>query len=180
MKYDNLMIDIETLGTTAEAAILSISAVCFNKNQVGPNIIYHISLPDALDTGKVSASTLQWWLKEDPELFKKTLSQGNWKLSDALINLSTFCIFNLNEKFKVWANPPNFDLKIIENKLDKIKDVGPIWNPFSERCVRTIKNIDLNLANQFINPEKHNPLEDCLVQIKQIEAINEKYNLNLI
>lgn len=188
MKYKNLMIDIETLGNTSSAAMVSIAAVAFNKTEIdnhsdiGPSVMYNIFLHDALEHGDVSASTLQWWAKEDQSLFQNMLNTGNMTTVDALIDLAVLAELHLDDNFKIWANGPDFDLKIIEDKIEKLKEypVYKFWSPWNQRCVRTLKAIDPALAKSFINNEKHNPLQDCLTQIDQIKAINEKYNLNLI
>lgn len=182
MKYKNLMIDIETLGNTSSAAMVSIAVVAFDRTENGPSMMQNIDLQDALEHGDVSASTLQWWAKEDQALFQSMLNNGNMKTVYALIDLAAFATLHLDDNFKIWANGPDFDLKIIEDKIERFKDypVSKFWSPWNQRCVRTLKAIDPDLAKSFVNTEKHNPLQDCLTQIDQIKAINEKYNLNLI
>jgi hypothetical protein len=183
MKYKNLMVDIETLGDTNSAAMVSIAAVAFDKfGDPGPALSYNIYLDDALKLGNVSASTLQWWAKEDRTVFHNMLNNGYIKTADALSELSVFSELCLDDNFKIWANGPDFDLKIIEDKIEKLKDysVYKFWSPWNQRCVRTVKAIDPTLAKSFINNEKHNPLQDCYTQIAQIKAIDEKYNLSLI
>ncbi len=174
------MIDIETLGNTPEAAMLSIGIVPFNSIlDIGPKVLYEIYLKDALQLGKLSAETLQWWTNQPPEQYKKLITSGTMSTSDALMGLKGICDYLMMDEFKIWANGPDFDLKIIAHKLDQL-NITPLWVPWNQRCVRTIKAIDPTLAKSFINPEKHDPVQDCLVQINQVCAINEKYKLNLI
>lgn len=174
------MVDIETLGTTPEAAMLSIGIVPFNSIlDIGPKVLYEICLKDALQFGKLSSETLQWWTNQPPEQYKKLITLGNLKTLDALKGLQGICDYLMVDGFKIWANGPDFDLEIIEHKMDQL-NITPPWTPWNQRCVRTIKAIDPTLAKSFINLEKHDPVQDCLVQINQVCAINEKYKLNLI
>ena len=179
MKYDNLMIDIETLGDLPGSAMLNVAAVPFNFNgDIGPEFMASITMESALKIGGTTNSTLIWWLEKDPALLLKTLLEGNISTLEALESLHGFVTENCNEHVKVWANGPDFDLKILEDKIVKC-DLYKWWLPWNQRCVRTIKSIDLTLAKSFVNLEKHNPVEDCKVQIKQVLAIYEKYNLNI-
>ena len=72
MKFENLMIDIETIGDTPGNTLLSIAAIPFNLTDVGESFFVHIKLEDALKFGGPSASTMLWWTNQDPELYKGT------------------------------------------------------------------------------------------------------------
>lgn len=174
------MIDVETIGSTPDSLILSYGFVPFNSDrEIGPKFLKKIILDDAMKYGVITADTLQWWTKQSFEQFSDLVNSGNTTTKEALLVLKDMCEYYMDDNFKVWANGPDFDLEMIENKLHKL-NMPMVWLPWNQRCVRTIKSIDPCLAKTFINPEKHNPIADCIVQINQVCAINEKYQLNLI
>ena len=61
----NLMIDLETLGTKPNSAILSIGAVYFDKDGLGEEFYANVDLQDSIDSGfDIDASTVYWWLSQ--------------------------------------------------------------------------------------------------------------------
>src|SRR5680860_1209460 len=110
----HVMIDLETLATTADAVILSIGAVRFDleTGDVGQDYFYRsISIESNLGTGRrISESTLKWWMKQSAEAQQVFHDEEKHCLLAALLDLRRW--FNGTESI-VWSNGADFDLPIL-------------------------------------------------------------------
>jgi hypothetical protein len=84
-------IDIEAFGVNPGAAILSIGCVQFDRNtgKTGAEFYVEIDHVASLRCGEVDASTMHWWVKENPEVLAKLLEPKPEKMSVATA-LDTF------------------------------------------------------------------------------------------
>ena len=188
MMYTDLMIDIETVGRTPGCAIIQIAAVPFNMNTgaISDNIFRSsINLDHQLESGKgftYCPNTYKWWMKENPELFKR-LSRSSMKYNQVGSEFqSWFNKLNNSKNIRVWGNSSRFDLGIIEGWYKKA--IGykfePFWNTWLERDVRTLAmlNPKIKADTKFIGT-KHDAIDDCKHQIKYCRAIVRKYKLKV-
>src|SRR5574343_1028461 len=78
--FDNIMFDIETLGTKSNSVILSIAAIEFDINTSKTNKEFYkiIDLEDSLSYKdfKIDASTLIWWINQTKKA-KKVFENKN-------------------------------------------------------------------------------------------------------
>lgn len=168
---NNVMIDIETLGTESYSAILSIAAVRFNMDGETSKEIFHetINLESSLNFGlRINANTLKWWVDKDIETFKKNLS-GIKSLNIVLHDLTLW----INSDDIVWGNSARFDLGLLHNAFEKCMIPIP-WSYRNERCVRTVADFNEKLTKevkQSWKGEPHNPVDDCLLQIEYVTKI---------
>jgi len=174
----HLMIDIETLGTTADSAILSLGAVFFDpaNNLLGHEFYTEISLASCQAAGmRMDASTIQWWMRQSKEA-QKVFQEDQTTISDALMNFRAFVLDNANAKYvQVWGNGPSFDNAIVSSAFDRIAVKKP-WNHWNERCVRTMVELGRAIG---IDPKKdlpfegeaHNALDDAKHQAKYVSVI---------
>ncbi len=59
------MLDLETMGNTSNAAIISIAAVYFDETGVGRSFYHKVSLGSSCAIGlEMDADTVLWWLKQ--------------------------------------------------------------------------------------------------------------------
>lgn len=163
----NIMIDIETLSTSTEAAVLSIGAVRFKvaTGKIVDEFYEKITLESAMHYGKVDPDTLRFWLKQEDSVrleLTSTEKQGALHLPKCLDELSNWFP---NGNCNVWANSPSFDLVILETMMKRSKKICP-WNFWEHRCFRTIKHIGEAMGIQYnsSHDEAHNALEDAKVQ----------------
>ena len=64
----NVMVDIETLGTSSNSVILSIGAVEFDNENLGAEFEVYIDPESCTDHGLViDAPTVMWWLGQSNE-----------------------------------------------------------------------------------------------------------------
>jgi len=163
--FEHIMLDIETMGTSVESAIISIAAVEFNieTGEVGDKFYKNITLRSCMESGlKVDANTIMWWMKQSDEARKKLDEDTQIHLFSAL---STLAIF-LDQNYYVWGNSARFDLGILENAYLKTNREIP-WNFRLERDVRTLVGLHPYYRdNEPFTGVKHNAIDDCLHQIK--------------
>lgn len=170
-KFDNLMIDIETFGTDLCSVVLSIAATPFNETEIGEKIYFHhLPIESQLKMGRtISQETWNWWSEQTLNPVAKPTNGTD--LDAYMILLSNFIsdLEDGQDELRIWSNPPQFDIKILE---DMYKQVGrPI--PWSHRqiCdVRTVKKLlGKDRYAEFMNKEAHNPVSDNEFQIKIVQ-----------
>lgn len=167
------MLDLETLGTTADSAIISIGAVRFDleSSEVDNDGFYaSVSVDSNLELGrKISESTLIWWMGQDEDA-KCVFTEPKQTLYAALQSLSDW--FGGEDDYLVWSNGASFDIPMLEHAYAQA-DMEVPWKFFNARCMRTYKN--LPGAAKFALPFKgvaHNALHDALNQAQSLQAIH--------
>ena len=173
------MIDLETMGTTPDSAIVSFGAAEFNfkTGEIGHTIYRVIDLESTLKYGfKVGAGTVYWWLQQT-EMARKALVQDDNRepIEVAMSALRNFLrgVDNPN-RVRLWGNGPTFDNAMIRHTFEVVKGEAfpvPFWN---DRCVRTIKGFypdelwqEWRLNNQR-EGTYHNALDDAKYQVKYL------------
>jgi hypothetical protein len=176
--FDDMMIDIETLGNGSDAIVVSIGAVLFNRNtgEIGPKFYKHLAYQDQVDKGrKVTASTIAWWMSQDDDARKNAFTRVQIPTRQALIELQSFIQDNTLE-CKPWGNGPSFDLTILEN-LFKDFNVEFPWHFRHVRCLRTFKELVYDGKDLVRDGVHHDALDDAVHQAKiVIEGIKRKNN----
>jgi hypothetical protein len=169
--YTDLMLDIETMGTTPDAPILSLGAVLFNSQHgmTGDEPKFHvgINLDDQLKRGAApDASTMLWWLDQSAEARAELLRMQRTArhFAEAVGALNRFVreIHNTAPDAKIWGLPAAFDLTILRRAGHRHGSVLP-WDHWNERCLRTIGGeFPKNLRPK---PElAHDALADAMAQ----------------
>lgn len=157
--YPDLMVDIETLSTRPNAAILSIAAVPFNP-QTGaysPDQFYEEIGGDLYPSEfHVDPKTVAWWDRQPTPR-----PSGNEYPDGALQRFQQY--LTQTQPTYLWANSPSFDLVILKEAFRFYNIVWPhdFWN---ERDVRTIRA----LGNTPKFKPTHNAIQDCLLQIHAV------------
>ena len=177
----NFMIDIETLGKTPGSAILSIGAIAFDIETGCPidrkyiDFYYVVSLDSCLRAGlKVDASTILWWMDNDQQearddIMKDMVDENNVSTIEvALTDLGGYIELHTEEHDKmIWANPPTFDLMILESAYD-LFNINVPWKHYEMMDLRTLKKFYTGPKPKFDIGEgvKHNALYDAKLQAK--------------
>lgn len=166
----HVMIDLETLGTTADSVILSIGAVKFDLDGSIDNEAFYasVSIDSNLNSKrKISEATLIWWLTQSKEA-QEVFHEPKQSLDGALSALTDWLGHN---KRNAWSNGADFDLPMLAHAYAGLGWEAP-WQFFNSRCVRTIKS--LPAADRVPKPPnalKHNALQDAVSQVKHVQAI---------
>lgn len=181
-KLNDLMVDIETLGTKPGAVILSVAAVRFNieTGETGEIFNEKIDIGSCLDAGLViNADTLKWWMTQNEEARNKVFGVNQnprdfISLENALTKFSYFATKIPN--CDIWANSPRFDVGILENAFNKVGMTIP-WRYSREMDVRTLSAIAPEIRSEIkFEGVQHDALDDCYHQIKYCTAIWKHIN----
>ena len=156
--YD-AMIDLETLNTTSDAAIISLGAIIFDPFKPGLGASLYREIKPNLKKYSVDFDTLGWWMKQSTEVQGIFNSKDTTLLDIALQDL--FYFYRSNACQRIWSNGASFDIPIVEYAYSREKLVCP-WDYKSHRDVRTI----LRAAGVKVEHTgtQHNALDDAQAQ----------------
>jgi exodeoxyribonuclease VIII len=155
----HLMIDIETLGTTPDAHILTIAAQIFDPLQrdwLGQSYYARIDF-ESQENRRIEQGTLEWWATQKESQTEAFAEDNRIPLDQALTELGRL----IWQSKRIWANGSNFDMTILEDAYKSYNMALP-WQYFHVRDARTVYSLTPNL-NSY--PASHHALEDCRRQI---------------
>lgn len=175
----DVMVDIETLGTKANATIFQISAAAFDittgKVTSEFNMTADISKTEDL---VVDGSTILWWLDTDAELFKRLLKGGQHSGAFVIHSFNTW-LTSLTNQFDVrlWGNGMLFDNNMLKTQIEALGLEYPIaYN--RDRDVRTIIELaaevsgisERQIKTMHKKPTeiKHDAYDDVRTQIRYV------------
>lgn len=175
--YGDVMLDLETLGTRADAVILSIGAVKFNlrTGEIDDKAFYaSVSIDSNHEVAlrHISESTLIWWLQQTAEA-QKVFSEEKTTLFAALEDLAAWFGMGTATDCKVWSNGADFDIPMLAHAFHTNHLEAP-WRFYNARCFRTMKG--LAAAKNVPKPANkcpHNALQDALNQAQWLIEINK-------
>ena len=168
----DIMIDLETLGTTADAPILSIGAVQFNLETgfISDITFYRVVSLESQPLRPLNRDTLVWWMNQSPEAAAIFTHQPKDSLDDALMAFSSWA-HNFG-RVNAWSNGADFDLPMLMHAFAQ-HGVRPAWEPYNGRCYRTYKNLPGARGEKVPRKgEHHNALDDAMYQAVHVCAIH--------
>lgn len=178
----DIMIDIETLGTTAGSVILSIGAVAFDpaERALGPRHYGVVSIASSLSLGAtVDPDTVDWWSKRTPaaqRVIFAALSPDASTLPDALDRLSDYLRGQDSPAdLRIWGNGSDFDNVLLVAAYAQAGRKPP-WRFYNHRCFRTLKNLFPG-HEPVREGEHHNALDDAVHQARHALAIEAARDL---
>lgn len=181
--FEHVMVDIETLGTRPDAAIVTIGAVAFDFDSGGiqdRKFYVNINPRSAEQVGcSVDIGTVMWWMQQ-PEAARNALISSNaLTLTHALTQLTEFLqavrATNRSGRLSFWANDPDFDAKILATAYQLCGLATP-WQFWETRSCRTM----LALGQRYKFEAKkelprtgthHNAVDDAEYQARCIMAV---------
>ena len=172
----HVMLDLETMGISSNAAIIAIGAIAFELDgALGPSFYRVIDLESSVKNGGViDASTVLWWMKQNDAARAQFERKGEneW---DALVEFQKYMM--QFQDVRVWGNGAAFDNVILSNAYKRNWLETP-WKYSNDRCYRTVAgDIDKALFKelQVIPTTKHNALDDAISQVKTMQNIRNKF-----
>ena len=171
-----IMIDLETLGTTANSVIVSIGAVRFNLDaghvfdELESDKFYIVVDMDSQAERYISTDTMKWWDEQSPEA-RDVFDQPSTDITLALVGLGAFIAATPGD-VQVWSNGADFDLPMLAHAYSQYGVALP-WKPYAGRCYRTYKNLPGARAVPMVRQgEHHNALDDAIDQARHLCAIH--------
>ena len=165
------MIDLETLATTPDAAVLTIGACKFDpKAKEIHSTFYERIILETQEGYKriINEDTLAWWSQQDKQIQEDAFGEGDDRidLKDAMKKLYTFGLGTTN----VWSHGSIFDVVIIEDICRSFQQ-AVTWKFWEVRDTRTL----FDLAKVDVRIEgKHNALTDA---VAQAQAVQKAYSI---
>lgn len=173
MTCKDINVDCETFGVVADAVILSLGAVKFDRDsdEIEDAVFYRsISIESNLDfKRRVQESTVIWWMKQSPAA-QAVFHEPKVGLEQALCEFSDWVG---GREYRMWSNGADFDLPMLAHAFTQATIPVP-WGFWNSRCVRTYK--DLPGAKKVVVPRTgihHNALHDAIYQAKLVQAIQK-------
>jgi exodeoxyribonuclease VIII len=164
----HIMVDLETLSTHYNAAILAIGAVKFDTEQGIYDKFYQAikSLPVA-DGFHVSSDTMEWWARQSDEARAVFDDPNGVDIRIALINFSNWLFMDAQQDdVCIWGNGASFD-NVILSTAYRICDIEQPWKFYNDRCYRTAKNLYPSVKLQRSGTH-HNALDDAESQAEHL------------
>ncbi|WAR44204.1 3'-5' exonuclease [Methylomonas rapida] len=173
---NDIMIDLETLSTRHDAAILSIGLCLFDitTGKIGQSYQTKINMEDVTWFGHISADTVEWWLKQPKEAQARLLDGEKIYLAEALNRLSAWSRMAHN----IWSNGASFDLVILRSAYERHGLTTP-WHYWQERDTRTLVDIAKRITGIDAKKEtpfdgtQHDALSDAIHQAKYVSKAFE-------
>ena len=134
-----VMLDLETMGSDSDAAVVAIGAVKFDPatGKTGEEFYEVVDLQSSVDAGmRMNVSTVMWWMRQEDEARKKISEVKGVPLRDALVRFSEW----FGDDKPVWGDGATFDNVILSNAYSLTGLKRP-WSYRSDRCYRTMKNL---------------------------------------
>lgn len=175
---NNVMLDLETLGTGTDAAILSIGAVMFDEYGTGAEFYATIDAQSAVDSGgTITVATVAWWAQQGAKA-RELFAGKNPDISNVLIRFTDWCAKQADTRsLVVWANAPTFDCVILRSAYQRENFRTP-WMFYNERCFRTMKNL-YDVPHKFTGTA-HNAVDDARSQALHLIKILNTASINLL
>jgi exodeoxyribonuclease VIII len=177
----DVMIDLETMSTRPNAAIVAIGAVEFDIKSLSTGRAFYrvVDLDSSIRSGgEVDADTILWWLRQS-EPARLALLQDTEHISTVLVAFSTWIRESglESDAIRVWGNGSDFDNVILASAYRRWNITLP-WKFFNNRCFRTFKSIHHDIKTERVGTA-HNALDDAMHQARHLLAI-ESANLRAI
>jgi hypothetical protein len=172
---NDVMVDLETMGTGPDAAIIAIGAVEFDPvaGDTGETFYEVVSLESSVQGGGViDPSTVIWWLGQSEDARSAVRAEGV-HINIALIRFAEWLGRRaLADDLRLWGNGAGFDNVVLEAAYRRGLRHCP-WHFWNNRCYRTMKGMypDVRAVRSGTH---HNALDDAMTQAQHLIAIMQR------
>lgn len=167
----DIVIDLETLGTNSNAAVLSVGAVMVDRvrGKIAGSFYAAFDIDEVIRTGGVcDGDTIKWWMKQGAGA-KEVFGHQTAPVQHALVMLADWMGLDDDGKpapVKVWGNGDSFDNVILSNMFTRMGLKTP-WEFWNNRDLRTAVDISgIDKKSIPFEGTQHNALEDAKHQAK--------------
>lgn len=171
----DVMIDLETMSTRPDAAIVSIGAVAFDMRKcvVGERFYRNVDLrSSAAAGGRIDPDTVLWWVRQS-DAARSVLQRNLSTLPDALDALTAFLASCAPlAAIRPWGNGVDFDMGILASAYRATGREIP-WKYWNQRDARTLFAMYPSVERDPIAKVAHNALDDAEAQAMHVLKIRE-------
>jgi len=170
----NIMLDLETMGITANSAIIAIGACEFDDFEITKEFYINVDLEKMIRKGfDIDGSTIMWWMKQSDEA-REVFQGKKASPAEALEAFREFMGKNPRD-IQVWGNGSDFDNTLLINMFQKYGVKSP-WDFWNNRCFRTLKASFPQLKIERKGTH-HNALDDAKFQAEYLIELVNKHKL---
>lgn len=172
---DDVMLDLETLGTAPGSVIRTVGAVRFDPftGQTGPSLHLAISREDMMCLGfRVSTDTERFWARpQNRDADRAIRAMEQLAVIDALERVEAFLRSPNYGEPVIWAQGANFDPVLLESAYRGLRRKAP-WGYSAVRDTRTVYALAHGRPASPVRREgvHHTALDDCLHQVRCVHA----------
>lgn len=169
-RYQEIMVDIETLSSESNALMVSLGAI--TRNQQGDLIRFEAVVAPNHYSNKldISPDTVNWWLKQSEEA-RASITKPGRSLVEVCAGFNQWLesICPPDAKPRLWGNGAAFDNVILRANY-KVAGMKPAWGFREDACYRTLKNL---LPDTPWTPPAiaHSAISDAEAQFIHLEAL---------
>jgi len=184
-KLINVVLDLETLSTREDAAIIQIGCCVpqfdriFLPEGISPEFETTIRYEDALSSEfHKDHETMQWWERQ-PTKTRAYVFSGQDTYIDAFdqFNFWVASIKSLGSDVAIWGNGSDFDNRLLSYSLDSLGYHG-IWSFRNNRDLRTLKALHpVDVPNMPDVEMKHTALGDARYEARILHAARMEHGL---
>lgn len=166
----DVVIDLETMSTLPNAAIVSIGAVAVRDRVPVGEFYVRVQLETALDVGcMVDGDTMEWWMRQDVDARQEVDgSQEAGSLYQALAEFEAWLQeIAAGDRVLIWGKGPSFDCTILKNAYQAFRRDAP-WFFRNERCMRTLLDLYPEAGDLPFEGIQHHALHDARHEAAQL------------
>lgn len=170
------MVDLETMSTQKNAAIISIGAVKFwlnvSQDEFTTDQLFYqtVSLKSSQKAGlDVDANTVEWWLQQSKEAQSALFDHNRKDLVSALRAFSNW----FPKDAYLFGNGATFDNIVLRSAFEACGVQYPV-SYRNDMCYRTVARM-ANVQMERAEGVKHNALDDAIRQTRHLMAILTLY-----
>jgi len=172
---NDVMIDIETMGTGHKAVITSIGAAYFDRttSDIGEKYYAIVDWEQPQEGRILDPSTVKWWLKQSDDARAEMVKDDGVELMHALDGLRSF----IDPCACVWGNGANFDIGILTDAYERNGFCKKTpWKFRNIRDVRTVVDLASDVMRRPKMPEgdAHNALNDAIHQAQYVSNMIQR------
>ncbi|MGI0134541.1 MAG: 3'-5' exonuclease [Candidatus Micrarchaeaceae archaeon] len=164
----HVMIDMETMSTEPDAALLSLGGVLFDPHgeSVKDTFYGNVELQSCLDAGlRANAGTFYWWLTRSE--FARTAVLGDRvPLCRALSDFTDW--FRKSGASRIWSHGATFDIVVLERAYRALH-LGPPYDFRDARDTRTLYDL-AGLQYSKSEDTAHEALADAIRQAAFVQS----------
>jgi len=166
----HIMLDLETLSSSSNAAIIAIGAVRFDMTNMQielDNTFYRTISPKSAQQsgGEIDGNSVLWWFMQPEEARAEFIGDSNASIESALNDFSKWVRETPCEG--IWAHGSYFDNVVLSNAYLRLKRTPP-WDFFElNRCYSTVAYMhpEIPFVKEGI---EHHALHDAISQAKHL------------
>jgi len=160
----DLMLDIETFGTSPSSVIAQVGACYFDRRtgEIGGTFLENLDWQESVNFGfKLEVEILRWWFNQSDMARMSITAKPSMSLSQTMVQFKQFS----SQAKSIWCHA-TFDYPLVEIYMKKLR----INVPFNYQKVRDIRTLlDLSGLKKKDFPVRvgtaHTALADCKYQV---------------